>query len=478
MNQLHERHADWIEARGISAELAASLGLYTKHEGGKNWLAVPYQEHGQVVNHKLRLTTAKDHRMDPGAPLTLWNHDALLHHENEPVIVTEGEWDALAAMTAGLGRVVSVPNGAPATVTEEPGEAKRYEFLWRAKPLLDRVATFILATDADEPGRALAADLARLLGPERCRSVQYPDGCKDLNEVLTRHGQAAVVQVVRSARAYPVRGLYQFDEIPEPPAVDSIRLNIEGLADRFPLALGTFSVITGLSGIGKTSLLCFILADLLKQGVRMAVGSFETSPKPILQRKMRATLHGVHFDHALARSPGRLDELLNDRFRVIAQNCADEETEFDLETLLETAKIAVLRDNVRLIVIDPWNEIEHRRNGDETEHEYTGRAIRAIKRFARQYQVAVWLVAHPKKPPEGKSRAPGLYDVSGSAHFANKADYGISIHRDDQTKTLIDFMVIKVRMGLPGKVGRVMLDYDDATSSYQYIPSFSEMEAA
>ena len=52
-----------------------------------------------------------------------------------------------------------------------------------------------------------------------------------------------------------------------------------------------------------------------------------------------------------------------------------------------------------------------------------------VKRFAQNYDVHVWLVAHPKQMQDYKGHAPNLYDISGSAHFMNKADCGIVVHR-------------------------------------------------
>ena len=46
-----------------------------------------------------------------------------------------------------------------------------------------------------------------------------------------------------------------------------------------PMVAGTFTVITGYPGAGKTSMLMVILANLMKAGVAMAIGSFETLPK-------------------------------------------------------------------------------------------------------------------------------------------------------------------------------------------------------
>src|SRR6185312_9170527 len=118
---MHDKHRAWIEGRGIDAALAEKFGLETVVRGGKAWLAVPYREAGETVNHKYRLTSEKDHRMDDGAPLSLWNVDCLQSPEvrsgQVPVVITEGEWDALAAIQAGAPAVVSVPNGAPQAQT-------------------------------------------------------------------------------------------------------------------------------------------------------------------------------------------------------------------------------------------------------------------------------------------------------------------------------------------------------------------------
>jgi twinkle protein len=465
---LHPKHREWFELRGLDPALAERFGISTKREGGANWIAVPYRERGAVINHKYRTASDKRHWMDPDAPLTLWNHDALSQSPDKPLIVTEGEWDALAAIQSGFSRCVSVPNGAPQQATPNPEEAKRYEFLWRSKDLLDKVERIVIATDNDEPGRILAADLARLLGPERCKFIEYPEGSKDLNDVLQSYGASGVAHVIDSAKPYPVKGLYRLEDFPEPPPTTSIPCGIDWLDDHFQLTLGTFSVISGWAGHGKTSLLMRMLANLMMAGVNVALGSFETLPRPILQRRFRAALYGVADNAPETFKTGPADELLSKRLSVIAHTARDADTELDLDYIIELAKVAVLRDGARLLVLDPWNEIEHKRRTDETETEYVSRAIRTIKRFAVNYECAVWLVAHPRKPhSDGNPKPPSLYDLAGSAHFANKADYGLIVHRDNLAGTEIEARIVKVRMGLPGKPGRVTLDWDAETSSYR-----------
>ena len=464
---IHPKHEEWLESRGLDPSLARKLGISTKREGGANWISVPYVERGRTINHKYRLASEKRHRMDPDAPLTLWNHDALLTDEDRPLVITEGEWDALAAIQAGFRRSVSVPNGAPAEAAENLSEAKRYQFLWRSKDLLDSVKQIIIATDGDGPGKVLASDLARWLGPERCKFISYPADCKDLGDVLRIGGEGAVAELLGDAKPYPVKGLYKLGDFPEPPPTTSLPVGLPGLDDLFALTLGTFTVISGWAGHGKTSLLMRMLANLMERGVNVALGSFETLPRPILERRLRACLYRCGEVGPKANSTGPADELLAKRLNVIAHTARDEDTELDLDYIIELAKVAVLRDGVRLLVLDPWNEIEHKRSSDETETEYTSRAIRSLKRFALNYECAVWLVAHPRKPhSDGNPKPPSLYDLAGSAHFANKADYGLVIHRDDMRGTEIEARVVKVRMGLTGKPGVARLQWDQSVSDY------------
>ena len=148
----------------------------------------------------------------------------------------------------------------------------------------------------------------------------------------------------------------------------------------------------------------------------------------------------------------------------IISNALDDEADIDLEAYLELIRVAVVRNGARVVVLDPWNELEHKRRHDETETEYIGRAIRQLKRFAKRHDVSLWVVAHPSKPQKGQTGKPGLYDISGSANWANKADYGLIYHRPDKTVNAGTLTVVKVRMGLPGNCGEIGVFLNDKTS--------------
>ena len=87
------------------------------------------------------------------------------------------------------------------------------------------------------------------------------------------------------------------------------------------------------------------------------------------------------------------------------------------------------RYGIRGLVIDPYNELDHQRPAQMNETEYVSQMLTKIKRFAQHHDVHVWFVAHPRQMRDWKGDPPNLYDISGSAHFINKCDNGIVVHR-------------------------------------------------
>jgi twinkle protein len=460
---IHPKHIEWIEARGLDPRLAEALGLETVQREGKAWLAVPYLDHGEIVNHKFRRTAEKDHRMEPGAPLALWNADCLsdpkVLNGQAPVVITEGEWDAIAVIQAGHPFAVSVPAGAPTQVTADLDSAKRYEWVDRHAEQLAKVREFVIAADDDQAGWNLRQDLVSLLGADRCRFVEYPFPSKDLNEVLKDHGPERVVECITTAKPFPIQGLYGIDDFPERGEVRSYPIGVEPIREMIEIVPGTLTVLTGYSNMGKSTLMNAIIGHALRHLFPVCVASFETDVRPILVDGLSRAMAGAHNLTPDQRKVAT--QVLRDRLHIISQS-VDEDMEMDLDKFLDLCRVAVKR-GAKMIVLDPWNELEHKRRRDETETDYIGRAIRAIKRFAKQYDVAFWIVAHPTKPIQGISKIPGLYDISGSANWANKPDYGLTYHRPDPKANRAIIRVHKVRMGLPGRKdeAEVMFDFRD-----------------
>lgn len=121
-------------------------------------------------------------------------------------------------------------------------------------------------------------------------------------------------------------------------------------------------------------------------------------------------------------------------------------------------------------MIDPWNELEHTRPQGLSETEHISQVLGKIRRFAHAHGVHIWLVAHPTKlakDREGGYPVPTPYDVSGSAHFRNKADMALSVWRDVTNEDAPTQMHIqKVRFRESGQIGMVSLYFDKVTGRY------------
>jgi len=138
---------------------------------------------------------------------------------------------------------------------------------------------------------------------------------------------------------------------------------------------------------------------------------------------------------------------------------------FSVETILKKARAAVFRYGINGLILDPWNELEHEM-GNMTEAQYLSRELSKLRQFSRRNGVHIWVIAHPRnlqKDKSGKYQPPTLYEISGGAHWRNKADNGVCVFREkfesDESKIIIQ----KIRFRETGQVGEatVTYNYDD-----------------
>lgn len=494
-----------FEGRGLSPETVVKFEIYTAKRDAQgevvadergNIVVFPFVERGSVVNEKYR-APGKKFWQRTGGRRTFWNSDALddpaLAEGRMPLVITEGEIDALTAIDCGFPLSVSVPDGAPSVPDgKQPAELEpidpekeasgKFEFLWNNRDRLKAVKRFVIAADNDAPGQRLAAELVRRLSASRCQFVTYPDGCKDLNDVLMRDGPEAVARVLNAAQPYPVHGLYRLDEFPNLPAIKTYSTGWPTLDRHLQPFLGELMFVLGIPGHGKSAFIANLLVNLSEQyGWRSVLFSPEEPTVPHMRDKLRRIRsRGRTFDLDVAAVEDA-DRWINDRFLFIAADPAGQtDQEIYLDWIIDRATDAVLRDGIQVFVIDPWNEIEHARQGRESQTEYIGRAIRMLNRFRHTYGVMVIMLIHPTKDVgrEGKSRAPTPYDADGSAHWFNKADHFLIIHRPDEQNDEAMVRVAKCKFEGTGEKGHVRLKFDRHSSRFEMLQPHQEHDAA
>jgi twinkle protein len=367
---------------------------------------------------KARSIAEKAFVHNKGAKLTFWNLDRVLATNSEAVFITEGEFDALALVEAGISpsQVLAAPGSS--------GERAPLEYVDEALEAgLNRVARIVWCGDSDEPGLALREQMVRKFGAARFWFVNWPEGCKDANEFLLSDGALELRELVtEGALQWPVLGLYQLNRLPEPPQRRTWSLGFPEWNGKIALSPGTLSVVTGHPGHGKTHFFAQVWYSVLRaNNLSACVATFESQAKPDYRNYIRCLYSGRNTaDYRDA------DAWINDRYYFMVH--PDQRP--TVEWLLDLAEVAVIRHGVSVVVVDPWNRLESQRDPKQTETEYILQCLRAMYVFAHDMNVHVQIIAHPAKMGhDRRNTAPMMEDIAGSKHWENIPDQGFVVHR-------------------------------------------------
>ena len=340
-------------------------------------------------------------------------------------------------MEAGYLRVVSVPGGAP----NKPGTAS-HAYIDEAWNDLREAQTIIVATDNDEPGCNLRDDLIARFGAARCKTIRYPKGCKDLNDALVLYGVKGVQAALNTAQYVPVAGVFELDDIPDAPPLNPLKLKTLGADFQHHVGIcrGHLSVWTGEANGGKSTLMRNVLWSVIEEaGWRVAGAFFEDELRRTFVPAM-IRLYVGEFGNEAMRSDAV--NWIKENFRFVKP---PEDVEPTVPWLLEMMETCVRRHGVNMFVVDPWTELDLQMSQGISETEVVRKYLTAFKRFARVFNVHVALICHPRKSGEygGTKKMADGYDISGSAHFKNKCDLGVTVQSDRDIENLTNIRVWK-----------------------------------
>jgi len=253
------------------------------------------------------------------------------------------------------------------------------------------------------------------------------------------------------------------------------------LDEHFTVKAGEFTVVTGMPSHGKSEWLDNLCVNIaMKHGYRIAVFSPENHPLEVHCRKIIEKLMQQPFFGTNRMTKVDMHDSLALMSRHFAFICPSE-TEFTpINIITEALPWLDMTRHTRplAMVIDPWNEMDHYRPAGLSETEYISRVLTELRRAARDYNFHLFLVAHPmkmQKDKDGHYPVPRPYDISGSAHWYNKADNCISIWRDvESSNNLTQIHVQKVRFNSTGTPGMVEFVYNREKSVYTEL-SYSEL---
>ena len=471
---------EWFEKRSISEQTVEHFSIYktTKFfpqtSSELECIAFPYEYNQKLRNVKYR-TANKHFRQEKNPEPVLFNADSIGREQD--LIWVEGEMDVLSLHEAGFWHVVSLPNGAPG---KPETSDKRYEPLGTHWEELKEVSRHIIATDNDAAGDNLAGELARRLGKDKCLRVNFSQG-KDANECLMACGAETLKQDVANASPWPIDGLFSASDFSgdvldlyhnRGPQAQSTGFSEFDRAFKF--LPGQFIVVTGIPNHGKSRFVDQVAVQTANhRGEKWALFSPETSESQHIADLIEIKAGGHFFEGPT----DRLNEIkmreamdwVNNNFVFIGSK----EHTPKVDWVIERARAAVVRHGIKHLVIDPYNELEASRPNGQTETEFVSQLISKLKRFAKHHEVTVWMVIHPTKMQrnhDGTEPVPGLYDLSGSAHWRNKADAGLVVYRDYENQ--VTHVIAKKirRQPICGSPGAVQFTFLSNERKFQQLP--------
>jgi twinkle protein len=449
----------------------------------KTEIAIPFYENDQVVNIKFKSKEngQNRYRQTKGGKQIFYGLD-MLDPNTDYIIITEGEIDKLSIdeVKDWRGTALSVPQGAP-NVGDDT--SNYFHFLDHASELLEG-KEFIIATDNDPNGQYLKDELIKRLGRERCHIVEFPADCKDISDVLTKHGKDKIKDIIASADQLKIPGIITIEDIAEESfdlfkngADKGQSTGWENLDEHYRVKKGLYTTITGSPGSGKSTFVDNLMINLIKNsGWKFLVSSFENIPAKYHLKKLVQKYTGQEVDKD---KPGciseseykQTQEILKDH---ITFNYPDRWTP---DKLLENARRMKYIQDIDAVIIDPFTELDLELPKGSNPTDRIGAILTQFRQICKKLNIHLFLVCHPTKMQSIKThrldngillkghRPVRAYDISGSANFYNKGDAILSIYKVDGEPTTV--FIQKIRFQEIGKTGFCQFKFDETSRTFK-----------
>jgi twinkle protein len=228
--------------------------------------------------------------------------------------------------------------------------------------------------------------------------------------------------------------------------------------DKWRIRSGELTVWSGFNGHRKSMVTGFVLLDLMKQGQKGCILSFEMKPRKTL-RRMASQAVGTaqptleYIDKFLDSVAGKLwlydhqGEVTPDRVIAVITYCAEQ---LGIKQFLVDSMMKIIADE------DDYNG----------QKKLTGR----LQNLARELDIHIHLVTHAKKK-EDESKRPGKQDNRGSGTIVDQTDNFVVVFKipkkeDDQGPDFCLY-VDKQRNANDGWEGTLALWFDDGSLQFK-----------
>lgn len=424
----------YMKKRGISADVVGKYHITTRKDNDSIIVFPFYDTSGKLQFVKYRDADFTEEKKAQGANKE-WceaNCKPILFGMDQcdtkikTLVLTEGQIDSLSCAEAGIPNAVSVPTGAQG-------------FTWYpyCYDFLKDFTELVVFGDHEHGHITLLEDMRnRFHGVVKHVKEEDYKGCKDANEILLRHGREAIVQAVMNAVADSASHIIRLADVEDPDDDD-----LESFSSGFPsidaaaggLQLGQLVVLTGQTGLGKSTFGEQLATFAVKEGYRTLIYSGELRNKDV-RRAIDRQVAGPDFigERPRPRIPGYLEPVVYKmqqeqihswyRERLFLYDVSGlyrkDAYEDDEQTLFDTLERAIIQNGVEVMLID---NLMTAIDDDSSIDQYRQQTmfVKRLKALVMTYKVLIILVAHPRKTSAERL---GNDEVAGSANITNLAD--------------------------------------------------------
>ena len=385
-------------------------------------------------SHKLKKGENKSW-CQPGADTTpiLFNMNRV--NPSQPLLLVEGEPDLLAAIESGYTNTVSVPLG-----------ANNYGWIEVNWDFLEQFDSIILGFDNDEAGNKATKEVIYRLGTWRTSVMNLPETVtyndkevhvKDTNELLFYCGKTAVLDAIINAKDSPVQSVVDFStiddiDIDSMPGIYTGFKEVDKVIGKIFYSMVT--IVSGLPSSGKSSFLNQIIGNTIDNNEKVWIFSNEMNSN-ILSNWLTLSLAGTgnlkQYENSYTGEPfyklpletkKKIRDYYEGQLFIYKDDAPNDE-----DSLFVSMEECVRKYGVRTLIIDNLMCIAL---NNETNDKYDAQTVffRRLIKFAKKYNVAIIIVCHPKKLPNGVKEV-DMYDISGSSNIINLAHLSFALRR-------------------------------------------------
>jgi len=246
----------------------------------------------------------------------------------------------------------------------------------------------------------------------------------------------------------------------------------------YRIVKGQLCIITGIPSAGKSEIIDqMAVRTIYDEGWNWCYYSPENMPierhaSKIIEKAAQVPFGPFHKNRLTKREVVDFCHAIGEHVHFIQ---ATQDQDADLEWTLKTFEAAHKKHGLDAMVLDPWQELCFHREPHLAEHEYIKRTLTLLRRWARDREIALFIVAHPKnmnKGDDGNYPVPTPYDISGGAVWRNSADACLSVYRnyfvgnEADRSGLVKVYVQKIRERLSGEIGSAEMYWSIKTGCY------------